>query len=1069
MEGTSSKTMNEMSKGTLVGVLGAGPLMHPRTWHQLWLDRQRETMVMSLQGHAMAIADRLVREGDMDPSLDEAYQLIVSQHTVPVQRARCLIDFLRRKPPETFDHFQSALDELGCGELLASNEDVRELEVELNSLHAFERLSSCFPASVERARELLKASFLKAAESIHVLEGISRNKEGGSKDLDEIFVNIGLVSSDEVERLCSEWTGKDGGVEAVLANALAACQVSLCDLWRARQGGKKEPDKILALGTAGSGKTLAFTTKASYEWCGGKFWEQMALLRTIRCRDKSVWRAGTVSKLFRLRELGLSAAEEKDVETFIIEHPGRVVLVCDGLDEGGVDNKDTFLWRVLSGESLPGLRIIVTSRPCAAVTDLSQDGAIDRHLQLFGFNTESMQAFAVKCLGEEEGRRMLSQLSKNSSISSLMRTPFFALLICEEFKEGGQLPQRRSDIFSRVTLRVVQRFAKRLLLKTSFKSVEKAPGQLFEKVLEVGKVAFDRLKKKDLSYFELEEEDLSAEAVGLGFLEHVQSTISSEEDRYGFRHLTVQEYLAAVYVCREVLKNAEDVVRLAQELGCGEESGHLNTFWVFVASLVDSSLREELFCAIAETDMQTVTGSVEASERAGGSGSAAQPQAGTEGDCEDAEREETRAGSQKDQQPDIQHLGRYRFLLLLHCYAEAAVGSARKPSACVGFVLNRQGVTCRGYRGLSHSDLSVLSRVMECHSDIVEKVDMDGCNLGDDGVQQLLSGLLSCTNLKVLDLSLNRLSEGHMASVGEVVGRNGQSLEEVNVGWNPDVGDEGLHHLGDGLLRVQRLQRLHLSDLGLTQHSERLLANILGRQSGLVECSLSYNNIGDSAFIEVGPALQKCEQLEVLNLQRTDLDIDQYGVLASTLACLPRLRELDVSENNIAKTGFKQLAPGLQQCRQLRSLNLHSCGLRDHHGELMPLLALVLLSFPQLEKFSLSDNQIGNAGLEQLFVRLEECHRLTHLGLYDVGLTSSQSMSSVSRLLQRLNKLKVLNIHDNPYHGSAIADMQLCAAMEGHPTLEYLYLPRGMSRDAIDRLRHLQNDPACMLRKVEFF
>ena len=286
VEGTSSKTMNETSKGKLVGVPGAGPLTHPRTWQQLWLDRRRETLMKRLQGHAMAIADRLIREGHMDPSLDEAYLLIVSQHTVPAEKVRHLIDFLRRKPPETFDHFQSALDEFGCGELSASDEDVRELEAELNSLPSFERLSSCFPASVETARELLKSSYLKAAESIHVLEGISRNKEGGLKDLDEIFVNIGLVSSDEVERLCSEWTGKDGGVEAVLANALAARQVSLCDLWRVGQEGKKEPDKILALGTAGSGKTLAFTMKASYEWCGGKFWEQMALLRTIRCRGQ---------------------------------------------------------------------------------------------------------------------------------------------------------------------------------------------------------------------------------------------------------------------------------------------------------------------------------------------------------------------------------------------------------------------------------------------------------------------------------------------------------------------------------------------------------------------------------------------------------------------------------------------------------------------------------------------------------------------------------------------------------------------------------------------------------------
>ena len=461
-----------------------------------------------------------------------------------------------------------------------------------------------------------------------------------------------------------------------------------------------------------------------------------------------------------------------------------------------------------------------------------------------------------------------------------------------------------------------------------------------------------------------------------------------------------------MYVCRQVLKNAEDVVRLAGELGCGEESGHLNTFWVFVAGLVDSSLREELFCAIANTDMQTVTRSVEARERVSGPSSTAESQAMTEEDGEYAEREKTRAGSQEDQQPDIQRLGSYRFLLLLHCYAEAAVGSARKPSACVGFVLNRQGFTCRGQDGLSHSDLSVLSRAMECHGDSVEKMDIEQCRLGDEGLQQLLPGLLSCTNLKMFDLGRNDLSEGHMASVGEVVSRNSQSLEEMNLSWNDGVGDEGLHHLEDGLLRVRRLQLLHLLGLGLTQHSGRLLADIIGRQPGLVECSLSSNSIGDSAFIEVGAALQKCGQLEVLDLQRTGLTSVSMELLASTLACLLCLRVLSVGGNDISKEGFKQLARGLQQCPRLRRLYLHSCGLSDDHDELMPLLALVLLSLPQLERFSLGNNQIGDVGLEQLFIGLEECHRLTHLRLDYVGMASLHSISSVSRLLQRLKKLK---------------------------------------------------------------
>ena len=152
-------------------------------------------------------------------------------------------------------------------------------------------------------------------------------------------------------------------------------------------------------------------------------------------------------------------------------------------------------------------------------------------------------------------------------------------------------------MFSSVTLRVAQRFAKRHGLKSSFKRLDKAPTKLFEQVLEVAKVAFDRLKRKDLSYFELDNEDVSPEAVQLGFLEHVQATSSAKADQYGFRHLTVQEYLAALYASTVVLKKAEDVAALVAQLGCGTEAGHLNTFWgVCCRTAGERPLRGAVLC-----------------------------------------------------------------------------------------------------------------------------------------------------------------------------------------------------------------------------------------------------------------------------------------------------------------------------------------------------------------------------------------------------------------------------------------------------------------------------------------
>ena len=116
-------------------------------------------------------------------------------------------------------------------------------------------------------------------------------------------------------------------------------------------------------------------------------------------------------------------------------------------------------------------------------------------------------------------------------------------------------------------------------------------------------------------------------------------------------------------------------------------------------------------------------------------------------------------------------LSQYRFLLLLHCYFEVA-SSDWMPSLCVMYVLRRAaGIHLCDFHGLSHSDLGVVSKVMEYHGDMVEHVDMDpqlgGTAVNADDLHQLMPGLLCCTRLKELRLS-GSFNETHMAGLGEV-------------------------------------------------------------------------------------------------------------------------------------------------------------------------------------------------------------------------------------------------------------------------------------------------------------
>ena len=214
-------------------------------------------------------------------------------------------------------------------------------------------------------------------------------------------------------------------------------------------------------------------------------------------------------------------------------------------------------------------------------------------------------------------------------------------------------------------------------------------------------------------------------------------------------------------------------------------------------------------------------------------------------------------------------------------------------------------------------------------------------------------------------------------------------------------------------------------------------------------------------------ALQKCQHLEKLDLWDIGLTCDSHTMLtlSSVLASLPRLGVLDLSGNRIQDEGFIHLTPGLQQCSQLRILWLVDCGLTSD-GPSMALLTLVCMCLPHLEKFSVGRNPIGDVGLNQLSIGLEECFQLYHLDLWEIGMTSSQSMSTVSRLLQRLNRLVHLDLLWNDCEGSS-SDWKFCAAVKGHTSLEVLLLPKRLSGDVISQLESFQNDPTCTLKQFQ--
>ena len=262
------------------------------------------------------------------------------------------------------------------------------------------------------------------------------------------------------------------------------------------------------------------------------------------------------------------------------------------------------MWSLLEGNCLgipSSLWLVVTTRPCSAASEILQSTSY-RGVEVAGFTKEDVSVFAHKYLGKETGGKLLSLLGKQPSIENMMHAPLFCFLVCDLYQEKQELPSWSTKIFQKVVVALLHRYAQTRGFKVPFQDWSDAPASLKKLVIGLGKVAFQGLQKKQLYFTDVEliKARMPLEALELGLLVKSESTNFWKRDEYTFSHLIVQEFLAALYVSREVLQTDADMGKLGENVSFGD--GHLMTFWIFLAGLLEGSLVEEVL-ARALSDM----------------------------------------------------------------------------------------------------------------------------------------------------------------------------------------------------------------------------------------------------------------------------------------------------------------------------------------------------------------------------------------------------------------------------------------------------------------------------------
>ncbi|XP_038052801.1 protein NLRC5-like [Patiria miniata] len=309
----------------------------------------------------------------------------------------------------------------------------------------------------------------------------------------------------------------------------------------------------------------------------------------------------------------------------------------------------------------------------------------------------------------------------------------------------------------------------------------------------------------------------------------------------------------------------------------------------------------------------------------------------------------------------------------------------------------------------------------------LNKLNLRYCELGSDDLEPIAVGLSNLFNLVELDLSDNETLAGsgrswsHLSQI--------KTLNKLNLRYC-ELGSDDLEPIAVVLSYLPNLVQLDLSDCETLAGSCRAWINLKEIKTlnklNLSSCELKsddFEHIADGLsdmpnFIELDLScnetlfgswshLRKLKTLNKLDLSNCALGSDDLKPIADGLSYLPKLVELDLSDNK-ALAGSNQSWSHLRGIKTLSKLNLRGCKLNCFDLEF---IAVWLRILPNLDELDLSSNQTL-AWSGQAWSHLREIKTLNKLDLKRCGLTSGD-LEPIAVWLSNLPNLVELDLSHN--------------------------------------------------------
>ena len=326
-------------------------------------------------------------------------------------------------------------------------------------------------------------------------------------------------------------------------------------------GGEKAAHFVLIEGRPGIGKsTLCW--QLCQLWSKGEMLYKWDLMVIIQLRDESTRKAKKFEDLLRYSDDDDDDDDDDDqssraIAKDIMKQNGKgLFLLLDGYDELSKEQLTdlSIIQKILNNRIIREATVVVTSRPVAIATlpyefQLGLNQTENQHMEIYGFNETDILKYITLACGANQHlfHDFHNYISNNRIALSVMYNSLHCTIVTELYIQywlnGKKLliPNTLTGIYSALVVHLLRH---NLPSNLTIERLSDIPGHVNNSLMILAKLAANGLKEGRYTFNEAP----GCETLGLLVsVRRLYEMRPEEPTSYIFLHLTLQEFLAALY------------------------------------------------------------------------------------------------------------------------------------------------------------------------------------------------------------------------------------------------------------------------------------------------------------------------------------------------------------------------------------------------------------------------------------------------------------------------------------------------------------------------------------------